>query len=74
MKLKYGQSASTKKCMCSFQQHDFEIFVNNTKNELKRGKNYNFKCVFGWLHDYLHTSKAKINVCFGGRTSTNYRC
>ena len=22
-------------------------------NELKRGKNSNFKCVFGWLHDYL---------------------
>ena len=33
----------------------------NTYNELKRGKKPNFKCVFGWLNDYLPTSKTKIN-------------
>ena len=27
--------------------------VRQRHNELKRGKNSNLKCVFGWLHDYL---------------------
>ena len=29
-------------------------FISPTShNELKRGKNSNFKCLFGWLQDYL---------------------
>ena len=29
------------------------VSLKTVHNELKLGKNSNFKCVFGWLHDYL---------------------
>ena len=37
----------------SSSKKDSSSRKSGTHNELKRGKNSNFKCVFGWLHDYL---------------------
>ena len=41
--------------MYNIREREYTFFVSDQAghNDLKLEKNSNFKCVFGWLHDYL---------------------